>query len=109
MNWFRKNKSGKFLWPGYGDNIRVLKWIFERTNNINSAIKTPIGYLPKPDAIDVSNMDFPSESMKEILTIDNELWLDDAKDIREFYSIFGERLPKNLLKEVDMLEERLKS
>ncbi|HUX60121.1 MAG TPA: phosphoenolpyruvate carboxykinase (GTP) [Ignavibacteriaceae bacterium] len=109
VNWFRKDKSGKYLWPGYGDNIRVLKWIFERTNNIDSAIKTPIGYLPKPDAIDVSNMDFPSESMKEILTIDNELWLNDAKDIREFYSIFGERLPKNLLKEVDMLEERLKS
>ena len=109
INWFRKDDNGEFLWPGYGENIRVLKWIFDRTNDKESAIKTPIGYLPKLDSIDISDMDFPAENLRELLRIDNELWLEDAKDIREFYSIFGEKLPNELLKEVEMLEDRLKS
>ncbi len=109
INWFRKDDNGEFLWPGYGENIRVLKWIFDRTNDKDSAIKTPIGYLPKLDSIDISDMDFPIDNLKELLRIDSELWLEDAKDIREFYSIFGEKLPNELLKEVEMLEDRLKS
>ncbi len=109
INWFRKDNNGEFLWPGYGENIRVLKWIFDRTNNKDSAIKTPIGYLPKQDSIDISDMDFPAENFKELLRIDNELWLEDAKEIREFYSIFGKKLPNELLTEVEMLENRLKS
>lgn len=109
INWFRKDDTGEFLWPGYGENIRVLKWIFDRTNDKESAIKTPIGYLPKLDSIDISDMDFPAENLRELLRIDNELWLEDAKDIREFYSIFGKKLPNELLKEVEMLEDRLKS
>ena len=109
INWFRKDDNGEFLWPGYGENIRVLKWIFDRTNDKESAIKTPIGYLPKLDSIDISDMDFPAENLRELLRIDNELWLEDAKDIREFYSIFGKKLPNELLKEVEMLEDRLKS
>ncbi len=109
INWFRKDDNGEFLWPGYGENIRVLKWIFYRTNDKDSAIKTPIGYLPKLDSIDISDMDFPIDNLKELLRIDSELWLEDAKDIREFYSIFGKKLPNELLKEVKMLEDRLKS
>ena len=109
INWFRKDDNGEFLWPGYGENIRVLKWIFDRTNDKDSAIKTPIGYLPKLDSIDISDMDFPIDNLKELLRIDSELWLEDAKDIREFYSIFGKKLPNELLKEVEMLEDRLKS
>ncbi|MHB1687218.1 MAG: phosphoenolpyruvate carboxykinase (GTP) [Ignavibacteriaceae bacterium] len=109
VNWFRKDDNGKFLWPGYGENIRVLKWIFDRTSGKDSAVKTPIGYLPKQDSIDLSSMDFSADDLNELLKIDNDLWLEDAKDIREFYTIFGKKLPKELIEEVGLLEERLKS
>ncbi|HZK01952.1 MAG TPA: phosphoenolpyruvate carboxykinase (GTP) [Anaerovoracaceae bacterium] len=108
VNWFRKDDEGKWLWPGFGENSRVLKWIFERTSGKGKAVKTPIGYLPAADAIDVEGLDICDDDMREILTVDKEEWLLEVDSIREHYSTYGECLPEELLSQLDALEERLR-
>ncbi len=107
VNWFRKNSQGKFIWPGYGENSRVLKWIFERTDNEGKFIETEIGIMPTLDGIDrpegVSETD-----MQEILGLDKEGWLKEVEMIRDYYKIFGDRLPQELEYELEQLENRLK-
>jgi len=107
VNWFRKDEQGKFIWPGYGENIRVLKWIFERTGGGGKADKTPIGYVPSTDAIDISGLDINEENMKQLLQIDKNLWKGEVESIRKYYEIFGDHLPKDLKVELDNLEKRL--
>lgn len=107
VNWFRKDKDGNFIWPGFGENMRVLKWIFERTDNADSADTTAIGYVPKKDALDLSGINVSEENIKAITTISKDAWLNEVKNIREFYKQFGDSLPSGLLKEVDELESRL--
>lgn len=107
VNWFRKDENGKFIWPGFGENIRVLKWIFERTDNKDHAEKSPIGLIPKSNAIDLSGLDVKEDDVKKLLHIDRSLWKDDAKSIRKYYEIFGKHLPEELTKELDDLEKRL--
>ncbi len=109
VNWFRKNKEGKFLWPGYGDNIRVLKWIFERTENINNAKETPIGFVPAKDTIDISGLDENNIKMDELLKVDKNEWLEELKLINEHYPNFGEKLPAELKDQLAGLEKRLKN
>jgi len=107
VNWFRKTSDGKWLWPGYGENSRVLKWIFEQVTGEGKAVKTPIGYMPTVDAIDRTGLDVSDEDMKELLKVDREEWLKEVASIREHYAKF-DRLPKELNDQLDALEKRLR-
>jgi len=109
VNWFRKDENGKFIWPGYGDNSRVLKWIFERVSGKANAVKTPIGYMPTVDDLDLSGLDISRERMEEILSVNKEQWLAEVESIKEHYASYGDRLPEELKKQLAALEERLKN
>lgn len=107
VNWFRQDASGNFLWPGYGENCRVLKWIVDRVNGEGEAMETPVGNLPAPGALDLSGLDISPEAVKEILTVNVEGWRAEVPLIRQHFGTFGDRLPKALNVELDKLEERL--
>ena len=107
VNWFRKGPDGKFLWPGYGDNIRVLKWIFERVEGTVSAIETPIGLVPEKGSIDVTGLSGVADKMDDILKVDKIEWLDECDLIAEHQKIFGDRLPKEMSEQFDDLKVRL--
>jgi len=109
VNWFRKDESGKWLWPGFGENSRVLKWIVERVCGTGKAMKTPIGMMPTEDAIDVDGLDVSKEDMHELLLVKKDEWLNEVESIREHYKLYGEKLPKELLHQLDALEARLKA
>lgn len=108
VNWFRKDDNGKFIWNGYGDNIRVLKWILERVAGTGKYKDTPIGRLPAEGALDVDGLDISPENLKKVFEIKKEDWVEEVKEMREYYKIFGDRLPKELTTELDKIEERLK-
>jgi phosphoenolpyruvate carboxykinase (GTP) len=107
VNWFRKTPDGKWLWPGYGENSRVLKWIFERIEGTGKAIETPIGYVPAPGAIDISGLNVSDTDMAELLKVDTNDWLKEVESIKIHYSQFGNRLPQGLKDELAALEQRL--
>jgi phosphoenolpyruvate carboxykinase (GTP) len=107
VNWFRKSADGKWLWPGYGENSRVLKWVFERLEGKGSAVKTPIGYIPAPGAIDLTGLEISGENMAEALKVDNNEWRKEIDSIRAHFDRFGNRLPQALYDELKALEERL--
>ncbi len=107
VNWFRRSAEGKFLWPGYGDNSRVLKWIVERLSGAGKAVKTAIGNLPTPDAIDVSGLNVPAADMEELLKVDAEGWKNEVVSIRENYKSYGAKLPAELAKQLEEMEKRL--
>lgn len=107
VNWFRKDADGKFLWPGYGENIQVIKWIFDQCDETTNSVKSPIGLLPQKDAIDVSGLNISDETMNELFKIDPADWKKEAENIREFYKTFGDDLPAELLGELNALEKRL--
>lgn len=109
VNWFRKDDDGNFLWPGFGDNMRVLEWIIKRCEGMVDADETAIGFVPKAEDINLAGIeDEVSEAqLKEILSVDNSLWDDEAKGIEEFYSKFGDRLPKALNDELNTLKANL--
>ncbi len=109
VNWFRKDKDGNWLWPGFGENSRVLKWIFERVSGKGQAVETPIGYMPTPDAIDTDGLDVSEEAMNELLSVNKEEWLDEVASIREYYKIYGDKLPEELERQLNALEERLRN
>ncbi|MGB3925471.1 MAG: phosphoenolpyruvate carboxykinase (GTP) [Caldicoprobacterales bacterium] len=109
VNWFRKDKDGNWLWPGFGENSRVLKWIFERVSGKGKAVETPIGYMPTPDSIDTEGLDISEEAMEELLKVNKEEWLEEVASIREYYKIYGDKLPEELAKQLDALEERLRN
>ncbi len=108
VNWFRKDEDGGWLWPGFGENSRVLKWIVDRINGEAEATETPIGFVPAKNAIDTSGINVTEEQMDELLHVDREEWLNEITSIREHYARFEERLPKALSDELDALEARLK-
>jgi len=108
VNWFRKDANGKWLWPGFGENSRVLKWICERVSGKAKAVKTPIGNMPTVDAIDTKGLDVSEADMAELLKVDNDEWLREAESITEHYKNYGEKLPKELLSQLEALKERLK-
>jgi len=109
VNWFRTDESGKFLWPGYGDNSRVLKWVFERCDGKVNAVDTPIGRLPALTDLDTEGLNLTPEKLKKLLNVDIEGWLAEIPLIREHFAKFGSHLPEGLKKEVDDLEARLKA
>ncbi len=108
VNWFRKSADDLWLWPGYAENSRVLKWIYERVQGTGKAVKGPIGYLPTPDAIDTAGLDISRENMDELLSVDTAGWTKEIPGIREHYAKLGSHLPKELSGELSGLEQRLK-
>jgi phosphoenolpyruvate carboxykinase (GTP) len=107
VNWFRKDDAGKFIWPGYGENSRVLAWIFDRCDGKGGAVETPIGTLPTPDAI-VPPAGVSADDMKELLKVDIDGWKAEIKDVRDnHYPKFGDKLPKELYAELESIEKRL--
>jgi phosphoenolpyruvate carboxykinase (GTP) len=107
VNWFRKDKDGKFMWPGYGENSRVLAWIFDRCDDKDNFVDTPIGKLPKPDAIEPP-AGVSEDAMKELTSVDIEGWKKEIDDVRKnHYPKFGDKLPKELYAELDAIEKRL--
>jgi phosphoenolpyruvate carboxykinase (GTP) len=109
VNWFRKTADGKWLWPGYGENSRVLKWVFERVCGEGKAVETPIGYMPTEDAIDRGGLNVSQDDMKELLKVNKEEWLKETASIREHYKKFGDKLPQELTNELNSLEKRLQA
>ena len=109
VNWFRQDKNGKFLWPGYGENSRVLKWVFERCDDKVHALETPIGRLPKPGDLDTKGLDLSADKLAKLLSVDIEGWLAEVPRIREHFAKFGDRLPQGMRDEVAALEQRLKA
>jgi len=107
VNWFRKGPNGKFLWPGYGENVRVLKWILERVNGKGQAEETPIGFVPTPQALTLDGLAISPADMKEVLRVDAADWQKEAEEIGTFFNILGDRLPPELRAEQAHLTERL--
>jgi len=108
VNWFRKTPEGKFAWPGYGDNSRVLAWIFDRCEGKDNAVKTQIGWMPKVENLNLTGLDVSAEIMKDILSVDVEGWKKEIADVRaNHYPKFGDKLPKELMAEMEGLESRL--
>ncbi len=108
VNWFRKGEDGRWLWPGFGENSRVLEWVFNRVGDAAEAVETPIGYLPTMDSLDVSGVEVTPEDMAELLNVNVEEWRAEVPGIREYYAMFGERLPDALHAQVDELATRLR-
>ena len=104
INWFRTDKDGKFLWPGYGENMRVLDWILQRVDNNIHANEVHIGLMPRPEDINTSGLDV---SMESLLNIDRDLWKKEAAAIREYFESYGDSMPAALLNELDKLEDRI--
>ncbi len=110
VNWFRKDDEGNFMWPGFGDNLRVLEWILNRCDGKVDAKETAIGYVPYAEDINISGIEdeVSLESLKSILEVDKSLWLDETKGIEEFYAKFGDKMPATLLAELETLKANLK-
>lgn len=107
VNWFRTDSEGHFIWPGFGDNMRVLDWILKRCEETVDADETAIGYVPKPEDINLEGCSVDEETLKGLLNVDTETWKKEAEGIKEFYKKFGDRLPKELNDELASLESRL--
>ena len=107
VNWFRRDEDGRFMWPGYGENSRVLKWVFERVDGKSSAHQTPIGLLPSPDAIDTTSLDIAADDLVALLSVDTAGWSTAVPQIKEHYAKFGDHLPAELSAALDTLERSL--
>ncbi len=108
VNWFRLDDEGNFIWPGFGDNLRVLEWIMKRCFDEVGAQETPIGYEPNPEDINLEGLDVTVDTLKELLRVDPELWRQEVAGIKEFYAKFGDKLPEELKHQLAVLEENLK-
>ena len=107
VNWFRRDEDGRFMWPGYGENSRVLKWVFERLNGTAQADKTAIGYLPSADSLDTNGMNINTADLQAITSVDVDGWREAVPQIRDHYAAFGDRLPNELATALDSLESSL--
>jgi phosphoenolpyruvate carboxykinase (GTP) len=108
VNWFRVDDNGRFLWPGYGENSRVLKWIFERCDGKVHAKETPIGRLPEAADLNTAGLGINASDLAKLLNVDVEGWIAEVPRIREHFAKFGDRLPPGLKEELDALEQRLR-
>lgn len=107
VNWFRKDENGRFIWPGFGDNARVLKWIVERVEGTADAVETSIGLLPTPSALDISGLDLSTAQMNLLLSVDADRWTEEAERNRAYFEAFGDRCPPEILRQQEKLESRL--
>jgi phosphoenolpyruvate carboxykinase (GTP) len=108
VNWFRRDEDGRYIWPGYGENSRVLKWVFERVDGKSSARPTPIGLLPSPDALDTTSLAISPDDLATLLSIDTEGWSSAVPQIKAHYAKFGDHLPAELSTALGVLEGALK-
>ncbi len=108
VNWFRQDEEGSFLWPGFGENIRVLKWIIDRINNKAGARTTPIGLIPRPEDLDLKGLEIPKEKMKKLFEVNLTEWKTELEDVRKFLGQFGSHLPRELWEELEKLEAHAK-
>lgn len=109
VNWFKKGKHGEYLWPGFGENCRVLKWIFERTSGSPEAVKTPIGYLPTEEAFDLQGLKLEPDAVKQLFEVNRLQWHKEEEELRQYFTLFGPHLPSELHQELDNLKQRLKN
>ena len=107
VNWFRTDDEGHFIWPGFGDNMRVLNWIIDRCEGKADAVETAIGYVPVAEDINIEGLDISIDTIRELLTVDVESWKEDVENIKEFYALVGDRVPAELYDELAALEARL--
>ena len=107
VNWFRLDDEGNFMWPGFGDNMRVLNWIIDRCDGKVDANETAIGFVPNKEDLQLEGLDISDAALTELLSIDKEVWKEEVKDQREFFAQFGDKLPKEIKDEVDNLEKKL--
>jgi phosphoenolpyruvate carboxykinase (GTP) len=107
VNWFRRDEDGEFLWPGFGENSRVLKWVVERIEGQAAAVETPIGHVPTPESLDTDGLDLTPEQIAAALRVDVEEWKAELPQIQEWFEKFGDQLPAVLWTELDGLRARL--
>jgi phosphoenolpyruvate carboxykinase (GTP) len=108
VNWFRTDDEGHFIWPGFGDNLRVLDWILARCEDKVDAVETAIGFVPKAEDINIEGLeDVTLDTIKDLLTVDKASWLEDVQNIKEFYALVGDRVPAEMYEELAALEARL--
>ena len=107
VNWFRTDDEGHFIWPGFGDNMRVLNWIIDRCDGKADAVETPIGYVPVAEDINIEGLDISIDTIRDLLTVDVESWKEDVENIKEFYALIGDHVPAELHEELAALEARL--
>ncbi len=107
VNWFRTDDEGHFIWPGFGDNMRVLMWMLARCAGKAEAVETAIGYEPRPEDINIEGLDITADTVKDLLSVDKQLWLDECRGIEEFYAKFGDKLPAALKNQLAALEDRV--
>ncbi len=107
VNWFRTDADGHFIWPGFGDNMRVLNWIIDRCEDKVDAVETAIGYVPKAEDINIEGLDISLDTIRDLLTVDVESWKEDVENIKEFYALIGDHVPAEMHEELAALEARL--
>jgi phosphoenolpyruvate carboxykinase (GTP) len=107
VNWFRRGADRRFLWPGFGDNSRVLEWIVRRLEGTASAVQTPIGHLPEIKDLNLDGLELPEADVEELFSVDPVAWLDEVDATEQFYSTFGETLPEELTGQLEALRGRL--
>ena len=109
INWFRQGLDGKFLWPGFGENVRVLRWMLDRVRGVSkNARETEIGFVPTPSAVDLDGLDLAPETLNELLAVDRQTWSEEISTQRQFFETFGNRLPEEIRQEHENLACRLK-
>jgi phosphoenolpyruvate carboxykinase (GTP) len=106
VNWFRTNEKGKFIWPGFGENLRVLNWILERCKGEGQGVETPIGYIPTPEALNLEGLNLPDGVIESLLSIDKKEWEAELADQKKFFDTIGDRVPKELLAELQATTDR---
>ena len=107
VNWFRTDDEGHFLWPGFGDNLRVLEWIMKRCFDEVGAVESPIGWLPRPEDIDLEDSGVDLATLQSLLSVDRDLWKEDVASVKEFDGKFGDKLPAELSRQLETLEQNL--
>jgi phosphoenolpyruvate carboxykinase (GTP) len=107
VNWFRQDADGKFIWPGFGENMRVLRWVLDRCAGTGKAVESPIGMLPTVDAIDRSGIDVDDATMKELVAVSKDDWKKEVEGVGEFFAKFGDRLPVEMERQRNALAKRL--
>jgi phosphoenolpyruvate carboxykinase (GTP) len=107
VNWFRRDQDGGFLWPGFGENSRVLKWVIERLEGTAAAVETPVGHVPTTDSLDVSGLDMTAQQVEQALAVDKDEWRQEIPQITEWFEKFGDKLPSTMWDELEILKSRL--
>jgi phosphoenolpyruvate carboxykinase (GTP) len=109
VNWFNRGDDGKFLWPGFGENLRVLQWVIDRCRGRAKGVETPIGHLPRREELNVDGLSLADGALDRLLAIDREGWVEALRSQSEFFARFGTRLPKEMMQEHDHLKERIEA